>query len=281
MKRIEFRDYTHSAYAPLATNAGKFTNEKFFIRMLEHLETSQSKRKKIIKLKDKICKTLGINKTVWGVKKRDSRFSWEFYFYNYNKENPEISITNLKKCLSPEFSLPVYPREEWDYFMFSFETDEVGFRRNKINGCDIYTTDKTRRMSGFSFHLYKDQVNFKNIYKFYSSDERGMLKNIMRKNFTAMQVSKILFPFNIKGTICLAKKNVLDKTPRTYGIYFNRVDIDSFLYFLQQFQYPSKLIKFVKKNKYKLNHFLYDIGFDFKVKNDNISYIKSGFYGLF
>ena len=49
--------------------------------------------------------------------------------------------------------------------------------------------------------------------------------------------------------------------------------------FLKKFNYPINQIEFLEYNKNKLNHLLYDISINYKVEDDKLKIIKSGYYG--
>ena len=49
--------------------------------------------------------------------------------------------------------------------------------------------------------------------------------------------------------------------------------------FLKRFNYPQNQIDFIEFNKDKLNHLLYDISFNYRVENNKLKILKSGYYG--
>jgi hypothetical protein len=64
-------------------------------------------------------------------------------------------------------------------------------------------------------------------------------------------------------------------------IYFSGVKVGQLLWFLQRIGYPARTIGFVQANLPRLDHLLFDVGIDFRVENDALTVIKSGFYGVF
>ena len=48
---------------------------------------------------------------------------------------------------------------------------------------------------------------------------------------------------------------------------------------LNKFNFPENQITFIESNKDKLNHMLYDVGFNYKLENDKLKITKSGYYG--
>ena len=93
---------------------------------------------------------------------------------------------------------------------------------------------------------------------------------------TKIDISKILYQDLMKcKVICISSKR------NANGIYYHGINIEQFLFFLKEFNYSSELINFVNENKNKLDYILFDVGFDYSIKNDNLVIKKSGFYGTF
>jgi len=45
--------------------------------------------------------------------------------------------------------------------------------------------------------------------------------------------------------------------------------------------YPRELMAFVEQNRSKLDHLLYDAGFDYRMEGKELRILKSGYYGIF
>jgi hypothetical protein len=45
--------------------------------------------------------------------------------------------------------------------------------------------------------------------------------------------------------------------------------------------YPGELISFIEKNRSKLDHLQYDVGYDYKMDGKDLMILKSGYYGVF
>lgn len=65
------------------------------------------------------------------------------------------------------------------------------------------------------------------------------------------------------------------------AIYFSRINVDQLIYFLKRLKYHSELISFVEENRSKLDHLLYDVGFDYRMEGKGLSILKSAYYNVF
>jgi hypothetical protein len=46
-------------------------------------------------------------------------------------------------------------------------------------------------------------------------------------------------------------------------------------------RYPTGLVSFIEENRSKLDHLLYDVGYDYKMDGKDLMILKSGYYGIF
>jgi hypothetical protein len=45
--------------------------------------------------------------------------------------------------------------------------------------------------------------------------------------------------------------------------------------------FPPELIAFVRENRERLDHLLFDVGYDYRMENGKIQIVKSADYGFF
>jgi hypothetical protein len=65
------------------------------------------------------------------------------------------------------------------------------------------------------------------------------------------------------------------------AVYFSRINVDQLIFFLKRMNYPGELISFIEKNRSKLDHLQYDVGYDYKMDGKDLMILKSGYYGVF
>jgi hypothetical protein len=253
---------------------------------------TKDKYKNIYNHSIQVQKYFGINKTVYGIKKRNNSFSFEYYYY-YPSENKLHNIDYILKFLNK--------KKENDfkrYYLISYEITEDNTNLNDINELNIYhTIDNCIHNSNINYHnseicrkclkCYNNTWNIKtnelvkkNTYKFFlrkisTNDEIiEYTKNIINKN---IDYNEILYPYinTFTNSICVTEK------PTSIGFYHSGIPLDNLIIFLERTQFDKKITEEIKKNKNNLNYLLFDIGFDINVNEKNeIIYTKLSIYGI-
>jgi hypothetical protein len=73
---------------------------------------------------------------------------------------------------------------------------------------------------------------------------------------------------------------VANKTDRD-GVYFSRIKLPQLLWFMKRMEYPQRQIQFLEGHMDRLDHMLYDVGFDYRMEAGRLQIIKSAYYGIF
>ncbi len=126
-----------------------------------------------------------------------------------------------------------------------------------------------------------ESTTLENFYFFFDAQrhlEEAAAKIACSARFDATQlpIERILWPeLTSCHTICVANK------PQCDTVYFSGVDVDQLRYFLKTLEYPAAIVDFVDEHRSKLDHLLYDVGFDYFVRDGQIQLSKSGYYGVF
>lgn len=266
----EFFDYCLYKYAPVASPSDKLRSVNLLTNFFEFMDYDGVFYDIIAAIREKI----GFNKTVWGIKKMGDSFACELYFYNWYKKDPNVSISKFLEAVRPFFKCGITPDENLGYHMFSVDLlPECIQTKNLLQvhmyvGYCGYLVDETgvRLENHYSFHPVKTQMEILTL----------LIKKSAFVDFTKIDLDRILIPEFINcNKICRAHK------PKSDGIYFSRIDIEQFLLFLNKFDYPRHLISFVEQNRPKLDHMLYDVGFDYTSEQGKLLITKSGYYGTF
>lgn len=238
---------------------------------------------KAVKFCHDIRSSIGTDKTVWGVKNLAGKISWELYFYDYERLERNVSISQLIDTINPYASCPLPYDETTPYFMFSLDLDEklISKQRN-IDEINIYIGNpSTAVSSGICYSLTKEGLKLSNLYYFF--DRKEHWEDIINKtacsahlSLTQLTIEELLWPEIIEcETIVVANKKNND------GLYFSRINIDQLIGFLKRCNYPYGIINFVEKNRNNLDHMLYDVGIDYIMKNGKVEIVKSAYYGFF
>lgn len=232
------------------------------------------------KLTYQIQKYLGINQSVWGLKKAGENYSWEYYFY-YPNQNPRKRVNQLMPFFNQFSNEDInYPLEgKHNYFMWSIDIDP---NQSEFGGIDLYMGREGFGRS-FCWKPQSDQLEYKNTYQFFKhakDDSRpeviSTFKKACEKELKKLPSKQILRDDLIKATqisYCLAKK------PSTCCVYYSGIDVDTLIKWMTDFNYDSQLIKAIKGKKKDLAGLLFDVGYDFDSKTEKIG--KSGIYSTF
>jgi len=266
-----FYDYVLAKYSPIKETRNKLRISNILFKSFKENPKNQD----FFNIVGKIRNEIGLNQTVWGIKNFEKNLKWEFYFYRHYNKN--INLRNLIKIFNKYFKVEDLKIDEnLNYVMFSFDIDE-----NKIiKETHIYFEKFfLNSFQAWSYQLSSQNIEFENHYEFFNSVQyKDIVKKIMSSPFitSKINISQILYPELMEcKSICIASKRNVN------GVYFQGININQFLFFLKEFNYPTYLVEFIEKNQNLLDYILYDIGFDYSINNNKLFIKKSGFYGTF
>lgn len=274
----QYFNYCLWSYIPVSTVESKLRSVNLLFNSFEVAELSN----KIFDIVASIRNNIGIFRTVWGVKWLENKLAWEFYFYDYKRWERDISIKKVFQALRPYINCQINANDEIPYFMFSIDIDKQILANSKLEKINMYIGNPGSTVSsGIAYSVRMNQTQLENFYFFF--DAETQLEDAAAKiacsaylDGRIIDIHKIIIPeFKSCKTICVANKRNHDT------VYFSEVNINQLLVFLQKFNYPLEIINFVKTNQSKLDHLLYDIGFDYKRQGEDIIIVKSGYYGVF
>jgi hypothetical protein len=227
--------------------------------------------------------SIGSFRTVWGVKRLGERLAWEFYFYDYKRRERDVSVTRVKKAIRPFIRCDVPINESLPYFMFSIDiNDGVVSGSRDLDVVHLYVGNPGSTVSsGIAYAVRSESTTLENFYFFFDAsrqlrDAAAKIACSAQFDATKIDVNRVLRPeLRACHTICIANK------PRHDTVYFSGVNIDQLLFFLKMLAYPAAIVEFVEEHRAKLDHLLYDVGFDYAVRGDQLLIEKSGYYGVF
>jgi len=114
-------DYCLWEYRPPAPVADKFRA----VNLLYHSFELAGMSDRAYALVDALREAIGAFQTVFGIKLRDGKLGWEFYFYDYRRRERKVSISRVLEALRPFARSPIRPNENLPYFMFSIDIDDA------------------------------------------------------------------------------------------------------------------------------------------------------------
>ena len=272
-------DFCLWEYPPAAPVAGKLRSANLLARSFEQ----EGVGARGAELMQAIRRGFGESRSVWGIKQEGGRISWEFYFYDYDRQQRTRSIPRLLEIARPFFQCDVPTTESTPYFMFSIDLDAgLIAGRRALEDIQVYIGNiGTRVSSGICYEVTRRQTRLKNFYFFFEA--RAEMENVVGKatssihlDLSRVELSEVLWPEMVDcGIIVVANKQDRD------GVYFSRVNVDQLLFFLRRMGYPREHVSFVEQNRGRLDHMLYDVGIDYRMSGDRLEFVKSAYYGVF
>jgi len=274
-----FFDFCLWEYRPAVPHESKFRSANLLFHSFDAMQTHE----RVFDLVRAIREGFGILRTVWGVKQLGRETRWEFYFYDYRKREREKSITGLLDIIRPFVPCDIKPNDDLDYFMFSIDVDHslISGAAN-LEEIHMYMGNAGSTVSsGICYSLTNKGTRLENFYFFF--DAKTQMDLIIDKiscsayvDIGKISLERILWPeMRECRIIVVANKQGND------AVYFSRINVDQLIFFMRRINYPSELISFVEENRVKLDHLQFDVGYDYKMEGNELTILKSGYYGTF
>lgn len=275
----QYFNYCWWNYTPIASTANKLRP----VTLLFHSFAVAQMDERARELVNALRQALGLFRTVFGVKFIDGGLAWEFYFYDYKRRERDVSIKRVLNALTPFARCEITPNEQLPYFMFSIDIDSQLVRGSRdLDVIHMYLGSPGSTVSsGVAYGVREHSVELENFYFFF--DARKQLADAAAKiacspwfDGSRLHIDQVLWPqLRNCHTICIANKRNNDTA------YFSGVNVTQLLFFLKTIGYPERIVRFVEENQPRLDHLLYDVGFDYVTDGDRIRIVKSGYYGVF
>jgi len=230
-----------------------------------------------------IREAIGPFRTVFGIKFIGDRLAWEFYFYDYQRRSREVSITRVLDAIRPLVRCEPRPTESLPYFMFSLDLDhELAAGRRALDVVHMYVGNPGSAVSsGIAYAVRGSGTTLENFYFFFDgatqrAEAAGKICSSAYFDDTRLPVEEVLVPeLSRCQTICVANKQTHD------CVYFSGVDVAQLSFFLERLRYPQAIAGFVQEQRSRLDHLLFDVGFDYRMEGGRLKVLKSGYYGVF
>jgi hypothetical protein len=274
-----YYNYCWWPYQPVAPVANKYRPATLLFHTFDVARLDA----RAIEIVRRLREAIGCFRTVWGAKRVGDRLAWEFYFYDYARRERQVSITRVLEALRPLVRCEVPVNERLPYFMFSIDINQdIVTGSRDLDVVHMYVGNPGSTVSsGIAYALRAEGTTLENFYFFFDGSQQlteAAAKIACSAQFDALQIAveRVLWPeLRNCHTICIANKQRHDT------VYFSGVDVDQLQFFLKALAYPAEIVGFIEENRAKLDHLLYDVGFDYCVLGDQLRIEKSGFYGVF
>lgn len=273
-----YRDYCLWDYTPPARPEGKLRPASLLWHSFEVAGADPG----LAAMSRTLRQDLGPFRTVWGVKRIGGAFSWEYYFYDYARLNRTSSVARVLEVLRPHAASPLQDPSLRPYFMFSLDLDDALARREReIDSLNLYIGNPGSSVSsGIAYTMTRAGMRLDNLYFFFdAAREReaicAKVATSAHLDLPGLDLDEILWPPLMRcGVVVVANKTDRD------GVYFSRIRVDGLIHFLERLAYPEETIRFVRTNRARLDHLLYDVGIDYAVVDGRLTVVKSAYYGV-
>ena len=273
------RNYCLWDYAPAAPTEDKFRSVNLLFQSFEYAGVDAC----AFDIVDALRGAIGSFRTVFGVKQLPGRLEWEYYFYDYARQAREVSIKKVLAALAPHLRCALRANENLPYFMFSLDFDVALARGERdIDVVHMYVGNPGSTVSsGIAYAVREDATVLENFYFFFDGETQQQeaadkIRSSVYFDEAQLSMDAVLDP-ELKRcqTICVANKQTHD------CVYFSGIGVDQLLHFLQRLDYPQAIVSFVRENRNRLDHLLFDVGVDYRVENGRLAVLKSGYFGVF
>ncbi|MCX7166750.1 MAG: hypothetical protein NTV11_10800 [Rhodocyclales bacterium] len=259
--------------------AGKLRSISLLAESFEEQQAS----KRAMEMVQAIRQDFGDSRSVWGVKQTGIEIGWEFYFYDYERTSRSRSIQRLLETIRPWVPCQVETSERNPYFMFSIDLSrELLAGQGELEELQMYIGNIGSLVSsGICYEVTRQQTRLKNFYFFFYArtevrEIEGKVCSSAYLDAANFNIDSVLWPeLRDCQTIVVANKRYSD------GVYFSRIRLSQLLWFLKRMEYPESQIQFVESNMDRLDHMLYDVGFDYRMEEGRLKILKSAYYGVF
>ncbi|GLS43624.1 hypothetical protein [Methylobacterium brachythecii] len=273
-----YADYCLWDYQPVGPTAGRLRQAS----LLWHSFSVAGADARLYALCDALRAGLGPGQSVWGAKMRDGVTTWEFYFYDYARLERSVSIERVLAILAPFALCALRYSGTRPYFMFSLDLDDALVRGERgLERINVYIGNPGSSVSsGLCYGLTAATLVLDNLYSFFdATNEREAIAAkaacSAHLDLPNLDLDAILWPELMScGVVVIANKRLCD------GVYFSRIGVDRLLFFLDRLDYPTEIRDFVREERRRLSHLLFDVGIDYAVIEGRLTITKSAYYGL-
>ncbi|MDP2087009.1 MAG: hypothetical protein Q8K20_17585 [Gemmobacter sp.] len=238
---------------------------------------------RMLALCDALRAAVGPFRTVWGVKWAGDRLSWEFYFYDYARMQRSFDTAAFRRATDGLLHLTPPDADDHPYFMFSVEVDARHIDAGTpVDQIDLYIGNPGSAVSsGICYGLSRAGMEMRNFYFFFDAkahfhDIREKIVSNAHVPLRRLRIEDILWPeMETAQTIVVANKRHND------GLYFSRIRAGLLVTFLDRLAFPAPIRAFVRENRARFDHLLFDVGYDYlPAPTGGVRLLKGSFYGL-
>ena len=234
-----------------------------------------AKNKKLLQAVSSLTNKVGVNKTVWGCKKKGTEIRWELYLYHYDMRDSS-NLSNLENvCFDTKSAMEYKKSSKSGVIIHSIDL----YNSETVIGDDIHVYHRLSKMSypfkGYGTKFVKNGSEKESL--FILDLKRSFVKNyaIYMKEIGLQDVDKFE---SYLGRMHCKYICVHNKFDGNIFIQYLGIDIEEFINFLNEYEYPKSLINHVVDNRKKYANIAHEITIVYDIKT--MKAVRTGFYGL-
>ncbi len=226
---------------------------------------------------------LGPYATVWGVKHEAGRLGVELYFYDYGRQDRQVSLARVMVALGGWADCAARLDDALPYFMVSLELPlAAGALPARLEAVDVYIGNPGSTVSsGICYQVDASGAELKNFYFFFNRATEweaalGKLGCGMRASLDPAAEQRLLPEWLRRcRTVVVANKRHAD------ALYVSGIGAEDLARFLEWRDWPAGFAALVRAGAEHYRHLLFDVGYDFTLREGVVHPQKSSFYGVF
>ena len=242
-----------------------------------------------------IQKNIGRSNVVFGIKKENDKYRWEYYFYGLNlyEKTDKKKLYSYNKKLQIENYMKIHTKyftDKLDFnkfhnlnkklIIYSVDVTNDNFKQKKVDTLDVYydISDDNKYVTtpylceAFGYKINNNFLTKKaNLFIYNVKQNRNLIeKHLSKLNFNQKYLLKNWYKCR---DICIIDK----KYSSCICIYYFKLDFNSFIKILNQYQFKKSFIQKLIYNRKRIEHLSFEIGVDYEYKTYKIK--KVSIYG--
>jgi hypothetical protein len=210
---------------------------------------------------------LGECRTIWAVRCRDGRLSWELYLYQRPGLGP-VGVGRLAEVLAPEVTVEVPPVPAGlPADVVSIDLDEASFAGTPVTALHLYLPNRAaRRRGGLSYRLDTEGLAMENCYAVFElpAEEPELWAAVAE--CAHLRALGRLDPPPVPDDLSSASLAHLARKPTADGLYLSRLPVPAALGVATRTGFPPAFTDAVAAAVARLEHLRIDVGVDVRVE---------------
>jgi hypothetical protein len=231
-----------------------------------------------------IQRQLGRDRSIWGmfVDLDTGALAWELRLLNTEARSPLGLLDSLRPVLAPWIELAPGLDEAPPYAILALRFDAQTMAQRKLETVELHERSPgTRELEvyrtgvGGRARVSRDTVLEP---KRHIDEVLPLIKQSEHVDFAADKrlLGRVLIP-----ELFACRRLHISKRPACDALCFSGVNIEQLLFTYKRFEFPAALLAFLTAHQAQLEHLLFDVAIEYRMRGDKLEYPRVGYYGSF